>query len=121
MEEEVVLKKKLTIFKYRRVRNTGIYIRTTLSHAANTYQITHGSSGAIWESVATRDCLLKLWLMMEPSDMQPISQHPIYDLLAFLVMLLFSSICTHLKIACGEGMHFWKVPRLWKHSWGRFF
>ena len=116
MEEEVVLKKKLTIFKYRRARNTGIYIRPTFSHAANTYQITHESSGAIWESVATRNCVLKLWLMTEPSDMQPISQHPIYGLLSFLVMLLFSSICTHLKITCGEGMYFWKFPRLWKHS-----
>ena len=30
----------------------------------------------------------------------------ISDLLAFVVILLFSSICSHLKIACGGDVHF---------------
>ena len=44
----------------------------------------------------------------------------IYDLLVFLVIMLFSSLCSYPKIICGGGAHFQKVARLWKHSWGRF-
>ena len=43
------------------------------------------------------------------------------DLLAFLVMQLFSSRSSHLKIICDGGVLFQKVARLWKHSWWRFF
>ena len=43
------------------------------------------------------------------------------DLLAFLVMLLFSSLCSHPKIIWSGGSPFNKVARLWKHPWERFF
>ena len=78
-----------------------------------TYQTAHESNRAIWENVATRNCVLDLWLMTEPSEIQPILQSTlnnvnnvkIFDLLAFVVMFLFSSICSHLKLVCGGGLH----------------
>ena len=40
---------------------------------------------------------------------------------SFLVVLLFSSPCSHIKIICGGALDFQKVARLWKHPWGRSF
>ena len=64
----------------------------------------HAPNRAIWENVAMGNCVLQLWLMTEPSEVQPIShQHSailnvkISDLLEFLVMLLFSFLCSHPK------------------------
>ena len=34
----------------------------TFSHVASAYQIAHESSRAIWENVAKRECVIKLWL-----------------------------------------------------------
>ena len=49
-----------------------------------------GSAGAIGENVATRNCELELWLMMEPSGISAlgnVNNVKISDLLAFVVML----------------------------------
>ena len=32
------------------------------------YQIAHESNRAIWENVETRNCVLELWLITEPSE-----------------------------------------------------
>ena len=72
MSEKVVLKIKLTIFEYRSDRNIGIYIEQTFPHVAKTYPVVHEPNRAIWENVATGNCLLQLWLMMETSKVQPI-------------------------------------------------
>ena len=53
------------------------------------------------ENVRTRNCALELWLMTEPSEIQPISQKHS----AMLVMLKYL-IWFHLKIVCGWGVHF---------------
>ena len=33
--------------------------------------------------------------------------------------MLFSSLCSHLKIIWDGGVHFQKVARIWKHTWRR--
>ena len=55
--------------------------------------VANGSSRAIGENAATRDCVLELWLMMEPSEISAlgdINNVKISDLLAFVVMSLFT-------------------------------
>ena len=82
--QRVVVKIKLTIVEYRRDRNIGIYIRPTFSYVAETQQIAHEPNRAIWENVATGNCVLQLCLM-KPSEVQPIShQH-----LAMIIMLKY--------------------------------
>ena len=41
-------------------------------------------------------------------------------MLAFLIITLFSSLCSHPKIISGGGVDFQKVARLWKYPWRRF-
>ena len=55
----------------RRDRNFGIYIWTTFSQVAKTQQVVHKSNRAIWKNVATRNCVLQVWLMTEPWEIQP--------------------------------------------------
>ena len=84
---------------------------------------------AIWENVATRNCVLELWLVTEnlrntsyfASALDNVNNVNIFDMLAFVVILLFSTICSHQKITSGGDVHFQKVARLSKHPWGRFF
>ena len=89
--QNVVLKKKLTIFEYRRDRNISIYIWTTFSHDANTYQIAYESNIAIWENLVTRNCVLEFWLLTELSEIKPILHEPS----TMLVMLKYL-ICLRL-------------------------
>ena len=81
----------MTIFEYRRDRYFSIYISPTFSHIAGTYQIAHGLGGAIWGNVAAGSCLLELWLMAGPTEVQPIS----HQQLIILIMLEYL-ICLRL-------------------------
>ena len=66
---------------------------------------------------------------MEPSEVQPISHDQsanvnnvkISDLVEFLVIFFFCSLCFHPKIICGVGVHFLKDARLRKYPWWIFF
>ena len=128
MKEKVVLKKKLFIFEYRRDRNISIYIWPTFSHVANTYQIAQESNSTMGKCSNKK---LRTWNLINDGTLRNtadfasaighVNYVKISDFLAFVVMLLFSSICSHLKIAFGGGPHFYKVARLWKHPWGSFF
>ena len=54
--------------------------------------VVNGSNRAIGENVATRNCVLELWLMMERSEISAlgnVNNVKISDLLSFVVMLLF--------------------------------
>ena len=54
--------------------------------------VANGSRRAIGENIGTRDCVLELWLMMEPSEISAlgdINNVKTSDLLALIVMLLF--------------------------------
>ena len=76
MTEKVVLNIKLTIVEYRRGKTLVIKYDRPYLHVADTYQVVFESNRAIWENVATGNCILQLWLMMEPSEVhrvQPIS------------------------------------------------
>ena len=90
MTEKVVLKIKLTIDEYPWDRNISICIWSTFSHIAETKQVVHEPNRAIWENVAKGNCVLHLWLMTEPLEVQ----------LEFLVMLLFFNLWSHPKIIC---------------------
>ena len=114
MTEKVLLEKKLTIFEYRRGRNIDNYIRTTFSHLGKCSNkklrtLTLVNGGTNWNTV---DLI---------STLSNVNDVKTSDLLAFLVMTLFFSPCSYLKIACGGGVHFCKVASLWKYPWGRFF
>ena len=76
---------KLTIFEYQRDRNIVIHIWPTFSHVAEAYQVVHETNRAIWKNVPTRKCVLQLWLITEPSEVQPIS----YQHSAMLTMLKY--------------------------------
>ena len=68
MTEKLILKKKLII------------------------AVVNGSNRAIGENVASKDCVLELWLMTEPSGISSLgnlNNVKISDLPAFVVMLLF--------------------------------
>ena len=68
MAEKVILKRKLII------------------------AVVNGLNRAIGENVATKNCVLELWLMTEPSEIPALgnlNNVKISDLLAFVVMLLF--------------------------------
>ena len=54
--------------------------------------VVNGSNRAIGENVASKDCVLELWLMAEPSEISSLgnlNNVKISDLPAFVVMLLF--------------------------------
>ena len=54
--------------------------------------VVNGSNRAIGENVASKDCVLELWLMTEPSEISSLgnlNNVKISDLPAFVVMLLF--------------------------------
>ena len=129
MTKKVVLKIKLTIVEYRSDRNIGIYIWSTFYHDAKTLQVVHEPNKAIQENLPTKNCVLQHWLTMEPSEVQPISHDQsanvnnvkISDLVEFLVIFFFCSLCFHPKIICGVGVHFLKDARLRKYPWWIFF
>ena len=112
--EKVVLKKKLTIFEYWRDRNIGIYMCLTFSHDVNTCQIFHELNRDISEKFSSKK--LCAWILVNggslknKADFAPaldsVNSVKISDLLAYVVIFLFSSICSHLKIACGGDVHF---------------
>ena len=58
-------------------------------------QAVHQPRRAIWENVATENCILQLWLMTEPSEVWPIShQHSaILIMLKYLIRLGFFLCC----------------------------
>ena len=125
--EKVILKKKLTIFEYWRDRNIGIYMCLTFSH-----DVTLNFS---WTKQRHLEKFsnekLRAWILVNDgslknkadfaSALDNVNNVKISDLLAYVVILLFSSICSHLKITCGGDVHFYKVVRLWKHPRGKFF
>ena len=87
------LRKSWPFFEYRRDRHIGIYIWSAFSQVAGGIAVAGWSGGVIGENVATRGCVLELWLMTERSGMSArsdINNVKISDLLAFVVMLLFS-------------------------------
>ena len=54
--------------------------------------VVNGSNRAIGKNVATRNCVLELWFMMERSEISAlgnINNVKISDLLSFVVSLLF--------------------------------
>ena len=100
---------KLTTFEKRRDRDIGISIWKSFSHVSNTYQMAHEPKRYICENEATKNCALDGTLRNTayfPSALGNVNNVMISDLLAFVVMLLFSSICSHLKITCGGGVPF---------------
>ena len=70
MREKVEFNIKLNIFENQRNRN--IYLRLIFYPITETLQISHESKEAIWVNVATRICVLQLWLEKESSELQPI-------------------------------------------------
>ena len=84
---------KLTIFENQRNRN--IYLRSTSYHITDTLQISHESKKAIWVNVATRICVLQLWLKKESSELQPIwHQHSaMLIIFKYLIWLHFLQCC----------------------------
>ena len=109
--EEVVLKKKLTISEYRRDRSIAIYIWIKLFMNLSNFS---------WIKQSHREKLsntkLRAWILVNDgilrnkadfvSALDNVNNVKISDLLAFVVILLFSSICSHLKIAFGGDVHF---------------
>ena len=103
------LRKKLTIFEYRRERNISIYIWLTFS-LSNFSWI---KQSHLEEFSNTK---LRAWILVYDralrnkadfaSPLNNVSNVKIYDLLVFVVILLFSSICCYLKIACSGDIHF---------------
>ena len=107
--EKVVLKKKLTIFEYRRDRSIGIYIWLTFS-----------LSNFSWIEQSHQEKFsntkLRAWILVNDgilrnkddfiSALDNVNNVKTSDLLAFVVILLFSSISSHLKIAFGGDVHF---------------
>ena len=101
----------MTIFEYRRDRNIDIYIWPIISHVANTYQIAKQSHlGKCSNEKLRTVTLVNEGTLRNIADFASalgnVNNVKISDLLAFIVMLLFSSICSHLKIAGGGGAHF---------------
>ena len=110
--EKVVLKIKLTIVEHWRDRNIGIYIWPTFSHVEETScpgtkqshlgKCSHGKSRA--------STLFNYRILRSTTDfasaLGSANNVEISDLLEFLVMLLFSSLCSHPKIICGGVGHF---------------
>ena len=116
----MVLKKKPTIFWISKRQTHWDLHMTNIFTCRRSIAVANGSSRAIGENVASRDCVLELWLMMEPSEISAlgdINNVKISDLLAFVVMSLFTlfvliwksllvEACTSFKIMktfLGEG------------------
>ena len=91
--EKVELNIKLNIFENQRNRN--IYLRSIFYPITETLQISHESKKAIWVNVATRICVLQLWLEKESSELQPIwYQHSaMLIIFKYLIWLHFLQCC----------------------------
>ena len=80
--------------------------------------VVNGSNRAMGENATTRNCVLELRLMMEASEISAfvnVNNVKISDL------IVVSSICSYLKIACGGGIHFVEdYETLYGGGW-RFF
>ena len=106
---EVELKKKLTNFWISK-RQTHLDLHlTSIVTCRGCIAVVGGSGGPIGENLATRSCVLELWLMMEPSVVSAcrgINNVKIFALLVFVVM----------------NRLWWRRTlrsRLWKHLLGR--
>ena len=93
MREKVEFNIKLNIFENQRNRN--IYLRSIFYPITETLQISHESKEAIWVNVATRICVLQLWLEKESSELQPIwYQHwAMLIIFKYLIWLHFLQCC----------------------------
>ena len=127
----VVLKIKLTIVEYRREKHWHLYMTVLFTRRRDIascpwFKQSHlGKFSNTKLRISRTSTLVNHRTYRSTADFTSafsnVNNVKISDLLAFLVMLLFSSLCSHLKIICDGGAHFWKVARLWKHAWGRFF
>ena len=68
---------------------------------AETQQVAHEPNRAIWENIATENCVLQLWVMTEPSEVQPISHQHSAMLIMVKYLLEFNVVvflpCSHPK------------------------
>ena len=99
----MVLKKKLTILWISKGQTHWDLHMNNIFICRRGIAVVNGSNRAMGENTATRNCVLELRLMMETSE---ISTSVNVNSVKISDLIVVSSICSYLKIACDGGIHF---------------
>ena len=125
MTEKVLLKIKLTLVEYQTEKHGKLYMTDLFTRGRDTanclWWTKQSHLGICSEEKLLTSTLINNGTLRSTANfaaalsnvkMSVMLKMLIPELLAFLVMLLFFSLCCHSKFVCGGGVHFQKVARL---------